>query len=227
MTHELDRPVWNSLHGRLARLAIGGGRAVGFERACENFVAGAEPSSEALAAMAALVPAGEQASLVEREDWPLPPGTALVARAMLMQMVAEDGIEAPEPRLDLLELGDKDAPEMLELATLCRPDPYFARTHALGGFVGVRDAEGRLIAMAGERFQIGRYTEISAVCTHPAVRGRGLARTLMRVVGSRIAERGETAFLHTYPDNAGAILLYESLGFRPRAEIGYTIFQRL
>jgi predicted GNAT family acetyltransferase len=226
MTHPLDRPVWNSLHDRLAHLAIGGGEAVGFERACEVFVAGADRSAAALAAIAALVPPGEEASYVEREAWPPPPGTALMREARLVQMVAEDGIEAPEPGLKLLELRDGDAPEMLELATLCRPGPYFARTHALGGFVGVRDGQGRLIAMAGERFQIGGFTEISAVCTHPDARGRGLARTLMRVVGSRIAARGETAFLHTFPDNAGAIALYESLGFRPRCEIRYTIFER-
>ena len=80
--------------------------------------------------------------------------------------------------------------------------------------------------MAGERFQVGRYTEISAVSTHPDARGRGLARNLMRVVGSRIAARGEVAFLHTYPDNAGAIALYEQLGFRPRTQINYAIFRR-
>jgi predicted GNAT family acetyltransferase len=226
MSHPLDRPVWNSLHDRLARLAIGGGPAVGFERACEEFVAGADRSTETLAAVAELVPAGSQASFVEREAWPLPPGTALVRDAVLVQMIAEDGLRAPELDLRVLELGDPDGPEMLELATLCRPGPYFARTHALGGFVGLRDAAGRLIAIAGERFQIGRYTEISAVCTHPDARGRGLARALMQVVGSRITARGELPFLHTFPDNAGAITLYESLGFRPRAEISYTIFRR-
>jgi predicted GNAT family acetyltransferase len=141
-------------------------------------------------------------------------------------MVAEDGIEPPEKVLPLLELGDPDAPEMLALAMLCRPGPYHANTHKLGGFVGVRDAEGRLIAMAGERYQIGRFTEISAVCTHPDARGQGIARALMQVVGSRITARGEEAFLHTFPDNAGAIALYESLGFRPREEIRYTIFRR-
>ena len=146
----------------------------------------------------------------------------LVKASVLDQMVAEGGIDASDADFPVLELGDADAPEMLALATLCRPGPFFARTHALGGFIGVRDGEGRLIAMAGERYQIGRFTEISAVCTHPDHRGRGLARALMRVVGSRIAARGETPFLHTFPDNAGAIALYQSLGFRRRADIHYT-----
>lgn len=222
----LDRPVWNSLHDRLAHLAIRGDDAVGFQRDCELFVAAADRSARALAAVVALVPPGEEASFVEREDWPLPPGATLVREATLVQMVAPDGLTPPDETPALLELGDADAPEMLALATLCRPGPYFANTHRLGGFVGVRDEGGRLIAMAGERFQIGRFTEISAVSTHPDARGRGLARNLMRVVGSRIAARGEVPFLHTFPDNAGAIALYESLGFRPRCEIRYTIFRR-
>jgi predicted GNAT family acetyltransferase len=226
MTHPLDRPVWNSLHDRLAHLAIGGGKAVGFERACEVFVAAEDPSPAALEAVTALVPPGAEASYVEQADWPLPPGATLLKHAVLTQMIAENGIGEPDADLPLLELGDADAPEMLALATLCRPGPYFANTHRLGGFVGIRDEDGRLIAMAGERFQTGRFTEISAVSTHPDARGRGLARNLMRVVGSRISARGEVAFLHTYPDNAGAIALYEQLGFRPRAQINYTIFRR-
>lgn len=226
MTHPLDRPVWNSLHDRLAHLAIGGGKAVGFERSCEVFVAAADHSHEALEAVTTLVPPGGEASFVEHVDWPLPPGTARLKHAVLTQMIAENGIGEPDTGLPLLELGDADAPEMLALATLCRPGPYLANTHKMGGFVGIRDDDGRLIAMAGERYQIGRFTEISAVSTHPDARGKGLARNLMRVVGSRIAARGEIIFLHTYPDNHGAIALYEQLGFRPRAEINYTIFQR-
>ncbi len=31
--------------------------------------------------------------------------------------------------------------------------------------------------------------------------------------------RGETPFLHSYADNAGAIALYESLGFHIRREV--------
>jgi predicted GNAT family acetyltransferase len=34
-----------------------------------------------------------------------------------------------------------------------------------------------------------------------------------------MAARGETPFLHSYADNAGAIALYESLGFRIRREV--------
>lgn len=226
MSHPLDRPIWNALHSRQAEFAIGGGPAVGFRREVAMFVAGEDRSPQCLAAMAALVPDGAQAGLVEAGGWPSPPGTTLVKEAALMQMVAADGVDRSDAGFPFLELGDADAPDMLALATLTRPGPFFARTHALGGFIGVRDAEGRLVAMAGERLKIGPFTEVSAVCTHPDHRGRGLAKGLMRVVASRIVARGEVPWLHTYPDNHGAIALYEALGFRPRAEVIYTIIQR-
>ncbi len=173
MAHPLDRPVWNSLHDRLAHLAIGGGEAIGFDRRCELFVAPADRSPQALAATARLVPPGAEASYVEHLEWPLPPGTRLAKHAVLTQMIADDGIGEPDADLPLLELGDADAPEMLALATLCRPGPYFARTHKLGGFVGIRDEAGRLIAMTGERFQVGRFTEISAVSAPTRTRVAG------------------------------------------------------
>jgi predicted GNAT family acetyltransferase len=226
MAHPLDRPVWNALHSRQAGLAIGGGRAVGYQRPYAMFIAGEDQSAESLAAMAELVPADGQAALVERERWPLPPGTRVVADAVIVQMVAEEGINGSEVGFPFLELGEADEPDALELATLCRPGPFFARTAALGGFIGIRDQAGRLIAMAGERMKVDAFTEVSAVCTHPDHRGRGLARGLISVVAGRIVERGEIPWLHSYPDNEGAIALYESLGFRRRAEVNYTIIER-
>jgi predicted GNAT family acetyltransferase len=47
----------------------------------------------------------------------------------------------------------------------------------------------------------------------------------MRVVAARIAARGETPFLHAYADNAGAIALYESLGFRLRCDVHVTVLE--
>jgi predicted GNAT family acetyltransferase len=70
------------------------------------------------------------------------------------------------------------------------------------------------------------FTEVSAVCTHPDHRGRGLAGALMRVVAQRILARGDTPFLHSYAANTGAVRLYETLGFRFRAEMRFTIIRR-
>jgi predicted GNAT family acetyltransferase len=81
---------------------------------------------------------------------------------------------------------------------------------------------GRLVAMAGERMRVEGHTEVSGVCTHPDVRGRGLAAALSRVVADRIRARGETPFLHAFADNAAAIGLYEQLGFVLRRRLVMT-----
>jgi predicted GNAT family acetyltransferase len=223
MAHLLDRPVWNALTTRQQGLAVGDpARALRFHPEYNLFAAAAKPSEAALQGLADLV-GDEVVGMVEADEWPLPPGTSGERRPTIHQMVAER-IPPGDP-IDHLELGDADAPEMLALARMTDPGPFFARTHRLGGFIGIRHA-GRLIAMAGERMKVPGFTEVSAVCTHPDHRGRGLAGALMRVVAERILARGDTAFLHTYAANAGAVRLYETLGFRFRAEMRFTIVRR-
>ena len=60
----------------------------------------------------------------------------------------------------------------------------------------------------------GALREISGVCTHPAYRGRGLARRLTLKLIRREMQRGETPFLHVMRENSGARRLYEGMGFR-------------
>lgn len=136
-------------------------------------------------------------------------------------MIAERLTAGPDLP-DVLDLTDAEGAEMLALATLTNPGPFFERTHQLGRFVGVR-REGRLVAMAGERLQPEGYTEVSGVCTHPDHRGRGYAAALMRLVAGRIFARDEQPFLHAYATNTGAIALYETLGFRIRTEVVATV----
>lgn len=223
MNHPLDRPIWTALTGRQAGFAAGDGHALRYRPEINILAAAADDSPEALAALAALVPAGGKVATVEAAETPVPPGLVVAKQAMLAQMVAER--PAPPEPIDYLDLGDVDAPEMVALATQTEPGPFVEATHRLGAFIGVR-VDGRLVAMAGERMRAPGLTEVSAVCTHPDWRGRGLAGKLMRVVMARIVARGETPFLHSYATNAGAIALYEKLGFRTRREVIATFLER-
>ena len=48
-----------------------------------------------------------------------------------------------------------------------------------GWYYGIRSASGELIAMGGKRLKLEGFTEVSAVCTHPDFRGRGLAAAII------------------------------------------------
>ena len=220
--HILDRPVWAALNGRQADLAVRHGVAIRMRPEYGLFAATPDERSECLAALGDLVRAMGPVGLVELAAPPPIPGTEVVSSAVCLQMVAETVAPAWDVPFDMLSLGDADAAEMLALATLTRPGPFFARTHQLGAFIGVRVA-GQLVAMAGERMRPDGYTEASGVCVHPDHRGRGYAARLLREVTARILARGDRAFLHSYADNATAIGLYESLGYRGRREVVFTV----
>jgi len=220
--HPLDRPAWTALQTTQRHLARGEGAALRYDGDYAIFAATGDHAPASLAALGALIRATGPAIVLEKD--PLPPvrGTQIAQHRMGVQMVA--ATIAGGADIDFLELGDADAAEMLALATLTEPGPYFRRTHRLGNFIGIRD-EGRLVAMAGERMKPEGFTEVSGVCTHPGWRGRGYAGALMRGVAARIVARGETPFLHAYADNRGAIALYESLGFRVRCAVNVTVLE--
>lgn len=222
-SHPLDRPVWNALTTGQAQLAIGDAAALRFTPDVHFFAAAVDNDPPALAALSRLLPLGGTIGLVEADDMPVPPITKLRSRAIINQMVLTS-LNTSGAAIAFDDLGDADAADMLALATLTAPGPFFANTHRLGNFIGLR-RDGQLIAMAGERTRPTGFTEVSAVCTHPDHRGGGLARALMQVVIQRILARGEAAFLHVYPDNPGAIGLYEALGFRFRRAMLYTVLE--
>jgi predicted GNAT family acetyltransferase len=149
----------------------------------------------------------------------------VLKKAQGVQMIFENHDLSSHDTSGILGLGDADATEMLELATLTEPGPFLPRTHHMGRFWGVR-IDGRLAAMAGERMRFPGYTEVSGVCTHPDFRGRGLARSLSAHVAQRILERNETPFLHAWSTNDAAIALYRSLGFRIRSQVNVVVLGR-
>ncbi|MFJ3202562.1 GNAT family N-acetyltransferase [Streptomyces sp. NPDC086989] len=217
--HVLDNPAWASLRGAHAAFAEhpgGGGpgtaRAARYHPDVSPWAALADPSDpRCWADLRALVGEGGTAPLAgvlsPPEGWETVgaiPGVQLVDTALHAEA-------APEA----VKLGPADVPEILALIALTKPGPFLPRTVELGTYLGIRH-HGRLIAMAGERLRPPGWTEISAVCTHPGHRGRGLATRLVRAVAAGIRARGETPFLHTAASNTGAIRLYESIGFTLR-----------
>jgi ribosomal protein S18 acetylase RimI-like enzyme len=131
------------------------------------------------------------------------------------------GVDA-RPDDEAVELGADDVPEMLDLVARTRPGPFREQTHRMGGYLGIR-LGGALIAMAGRRMHPPGWTEISAVCTDPDHRGKGLAARLVRAVAAGIEAGGDVPFLHVAAVNTGAIRLYEAMGFTLRREVLFSV----
>ncbi|MCA1653881.1 MAG: GNAT family N-acetyltransferase [Sphingomicrobium sp.] len=214
----LDRPIWHALAGPQARFAAGHGSVLRFQPDVSPFIACKDDSEAALAAVAPLIGKDDAVLFLQAGAVPLPPGCRRIDGGRGVQMIAER-FEPSDPPAGIVALDEADAPAMLDLATLTQPGPFRARTPELSQFWGIKDAAGRLLAMAGERLRLPGMSEISGVCTHPEARGQGFAETLSRHVANEIVRRGETPFLHAYAGNNGAIALYERLGFRHRGFI--------
>jgi len=219
----LDNPVYAALCGPHAWLAQVHGRARRYPVDVAPFLAlPSPPSAQDWRDAAALIAPGSYAALRHDAD-ELPDGWQAVGSFDLVQMIAERVLGAACPQASLL--GPADVPEMLELVAQTEPGPFLERTIELGDYLGIRH-ERKLIAMAGERFRLDGWTEISAVCTRPEHRGRGLASQLIGALAAGIERRSERVFLHVLSDNTGAIRLYEELGFRVRETATLTVLGR-
>ncbi|MGW0211695.1 GNAT family N-acetyltransferase [Streptomyces sp. NPDC003233] len=211
-THVLDNAVWAALSGPHAHLAERLGRAARYRDGLYVFAALADPADPAAwDDLRALVGPGTAVRIkpVDR----VPDGWRVEVSGEGVQLV--DTALRAEPAPDAVRLGPAHVPEILGLVARTRPGPFLRRTVEMGTYLGIRH-EGRLIAMAGERLRLPGWTEISAVCTDPDHRGRGLATRLVRAVAWGIRERGDSPFLHAAADNTPAIRLYESIGFTLR-----------
>jgi predicted GNAT family acetyltransferase len=222
--HALDRPIWTSLSTYHTSLAEGDMRAMRYLPDVNLFASARDDGSDAQAALGALVRPGEHVYILQVPPIVVPPALRATRTAMGVQMVATRPV-ASEGDDELVPLTDADAPEMVALATLTEPGPFFLRTHRMGRFLGIR-RQGRLAAMAGERMRFAGHTEVSGVCTHPEFRGQGLARRLSAAVTAGIQERGDQAFLHAWSTNAAAITLYRTLGFEVRTEVNVAVLER-
>lgn len=211
----LDNPIFHALSGPQRSVALNHGAAWRYESEVSSFAAlPDEPDQSSWDDLRSLVSERPLRLIRGRfdvpSDWRM--AFSLHALQFVGDRVAGEHFSAAQ-RLDASHVG-----AMTELVKLTRPGPFAPRTIELGNYVGVFDGE-RLVAMAGNRFRLAGFREISAVCTDPEYRGRGLGAALVRHLVALTREGGDQPILHVAEANTSAIALYERLGFSLRREV--------
>lgn len=224
MPHPLDHPIWTALTTGHRALAEGGDHARRYPTAITPFADMAEISPRGFASLGAMMLGSEIAVLFTPDAVTVPAEFKVVLAETGEQMIGTPA-DVPAGNVEILTLGASDVPDMMALTTLTRPGPFSARTHELGTFLGIR-VGGELVAMAGERMKPADYTEITAVCVHPAHRGHGYGQILLSAISRQIEARGEIPFLHVFTSNASAIALYRRQGMEIRRRLHVTVLQK-
>lgn len=211
--------MWAALSGPQACFAEAAGNAACYQSDISPFGALADPGDPA--AWRDLASLTDNVLLTGPSPAP-GPGWQVTARMAGVQMVGQSMTGVADP--EAVVLTETDVPEILELVERAKPGPFRKRTIVLGKYLGIR-VDGRLVAMAGERFRLPGWTEISAVATDPDHQGRGLGARLTLAVAAGILGRGELPFLHASADNDRALRLYERLGFEPSRDVVFAQFR--
>lgn len=221
----LDHVIWETLAGHHVRFTTGTARAKRMLPGFPPFAAFIDKDRPDFEALRPFCDPGEVLYVC---DWlgPVPAGWLVDFEAKALQYVFEGTLPAADPAPEAVKLGPANAAAMVELAELTKPGPFGPRNLDMGEYFGIFEA-GRLAAMTGERLAVGRYREVSAVCTHPDFQGRGLARRLMEKVMRLQVARGDHPFLHVMAANDRARSLYERMGFRRRREVPLRSVTRL
>lgn len=216
MHEQLRNIAWHALVGPQAAFAVGAQGARRYAPGFSPIIAFADTARPDFAALMPFCAPGEQFYC---DGWsgPAPAGWRVDHEEVMLKMVWSEAQPAQDEAPEAVQLGTEHGPQALELAALTRPGPFGPRTVELGEYFGCFDGP-RLLAMAGERMFAGSLREISGVCTHPDVQGRGLARRLMLKLIRRQMQRQETPFLHVMQHNTSALRLYERMGFHVHLE---------
>lgn len=221
----LDDPVGVSLAGQHAHLARRHGRVSAYLPDVASFCSlPLNPQQEDWADAATLLGPGGLVDLFTAQARP-PAGWDPVFDLAGVQMIGPDKPSSfHDDQERIVALGGENIADMLELVELAKPGPFWPRTIAMGPYWGIYE-NGRLVAMAGRRFAASRWSEVSAVCTHPQWRGRGYALALIRGMLAELSNTGSRAFLHLIADNVAARRLYEQLGFQQRCDVRFQGFR--
>ncbi|WP_035374851.1 GNAT family N-acetyltransferase [Pseudoduganella violaceinigra] len=215
---ELENPIWAALNSAQQHFSIPAGAARRYPADVAPFCAVAEQGVPLSAEDLAGVPDGGYYFLGAMPE--LPQGWSLQPLAGVLQMVYQGGPLAA-PDISMIRVLAADDPAMVELTNIAFPGYFRPRTGEMGRYAGIHDAGGRLVALSGERMDLGHMREVSAVCTHPDFTGRGYARRLVEFIMYGMQQQGVRPMLHVGAANARAQALYRSMGYAASRELAH------
>ena len=220
MSTLLDNVPWHALLTDHARFAVTAGNARKYPIDVAPFGGAPDNSAQSIIQLAGLLKPGEK-TYVMGDEVVAAPGLIVGEAEPALQMVCTESpreFDSPTEEASPVLLTSEDTPDMIRLTGIVYPAFFRPRTHELGRYYGIR-IDDELVAMAGERMALPGYREISGVCTLPNHTGKGYAAQLVKRLMKNHREEGLRSFLHTSPDNARAIALYERLGFSVRKQV--------
>ena len=116
----------------------------------------------------------------------------------------------------VIPLTSADQPRLEALYAAAYPETWFnPRMLETGTYVGIPDADGRLLSAGGVHVYSSRYrvAALGNIATLPEQRGRGLASLVTAGCCQRLLERVDLIGLNVRADNAPAIRAYQKVGF--------------
>jgi predicted GNAT family acetyltransferase len=135
------------------------------------------------------------------------------------------GLTSPE-KLELFDtenvvsVNHEHLSEIQELYTASYPRNWFnPRMLETGQYVGIRDAESKLISVAGIHVYSPTYrvAALGNITTHPAKRAQGLGTIISAGLCKKLLENVDSIGLNVKADNQAAIHTYEKIGFKKMA----------
>lgn len=219
----LDNPIWHALTSRHQKFSLAHGMAARYEPDVAPFCGLSNYSPGALTDLSTVVGVGDTVALFTANALAIPNQWEVQRHRRIDQMICKH--VPPQSAMSFIRLDANDVIDMLDLTAITHPGPFQPRTIELGSYFGLRSESGQLIAMAGQRLKLDGFTEISAVCTHPHHRKKGLSTALVSYLAKSIIETGKIPFLHVKYEN-DARQVYQRVGFEFRATLDLTVITR-
>lgn len=222
----LHNPVYNALCSGDQSLSYGTDKVKYFNEQVSPFAGFEDSYKKGFEELYELLPPGRKILYANPDAITLPAGWQLQHEIKGLQFIYDGEREIKNEFPNVYPLNKEHISQMIELATLTRPGPFGQGTINFGFYFGIFE-NGKLVAMTGQRLHVQKYSEISAVCTHPDFLGKGYAFTLLKHQLCLMMQQGRKPFLHVREDNERAIGIYNRLGFIISRQMNFYFFKRM